>query len=158
MNHATLRIVPRGFRRDDYLPLLRLADDAEIQIRAYYQDGDLYVLEDRAGAVLGLVLVVPRHPGEVELKSVAVAPDHQRRGVGTRMLRLVLTALSERGVVRVVVGTASSSVGVLAFYQRVGFRLASIERDYFTLEKGYPAGAEEDGIPLRDMVWMDRRP
>ena len=44
----------------------------------------------------------------------------------------------------------------LAFYQKVGFRLWRIERDVFSPERGYPEGIEENGIPLRDMVWLER--
>ena len=54
-----------------------------------------------------------------------------------------------------IVGTASSGTRQLAFYQRLGFRLTHVERDYFSAAKGYPAGLEEDGIPTRDMVWME---
>jgi ribosomal protein S18 acetylase RimI-like enzyme len=55
----------------------------------------------------------------------------------------------------VIVGTASSGTRQLAFYQRLGFRITHVERDYFTEAKGYPAGLEEDGIPTVDMVWME---
>ena len=55
-----------------------------------------------------------------------------------------------------VVGTASSGVRQLAFYQRCGFRLTRVERDFFTVDKGYPADLRENRIPIRDMVWMDR--
>ena len=30
------------------------------------------------------------------------------------------------------------------------------QADFFTTEKGYPAGLEENGIATRDMVWMAR--
>jgi hypothetical protein len=46
-------------------------------------------------------------------------------------------------------------VGQLAFYQKAGFRLQRIERDYFTPERGYPP-LLENGILVRDMVWMDQ--
>ena len=52
-------------------------------------------------------------------------------------------------------GTASSGVRQLAFYQRLGFRLTHIEADFFTTEKGYPADLSENGIATRDMVWME---
>ena len=39
--------------------------------------------------------------------------------------------------------------------RRQVFALRHIERDYFTPERGYPADLSENGIPLRDMVWMD---
>ena len=57
---------------------------------------------------------------------------------------------------RVVVGTGNSGIGQLAYYQRCGFRLWKIERNFFNSERGYPDGLEENGIPLRDMVWMDQ--
>jgi hypothetical protein len=68
----------------------------------------------------------------------------------------VLDALTARGVERVTVGTASSGTRQLVFYQRCGFRLSHVERDYFTAEKGYPPDLTEHGLPVRDMVWMDR--
>jgi hypothetical protein len=55
----------------------------------------------------------------------------------------------------VVVGTSSSGIGQLAYYQKAGFRLAWIERDFFSADRGYPADLVENGIPVRDMVWMD---
>jgi quinol monooxygenase YgiN len=55
-----------------------------------------------------------------------------------------------------VVGTASSGVRQLAFYQRLGFRLTHVEPDFFSQERGYPPGLSENGISVRDMVWMAR--
>jgi hypothetical protein len=46
-------------------------------------------------------------------------------------------------------------VGQLAFYQRLGFRLTHVERDFFTPDRGYPEGLTENGSPTRDMAWMD---
>jgi len=72
----------------------------------------------------------------------------------------MLTALLERlrasGVKRVIVGTSSSGIGQLAYYQKAGFRLWKIERDFFSAERGYPEGGERTAIPRRDMVWMDQ--
>jgi ribosomal protein S18 acetylase RimI-like enzyme len=151
-----LRLVPPGEGRERYWSLFLLADDSEQQVRSYYQRGDLYVLEDETGVALGLVLTLPAGEGAVELKAVAVAPERHNRGIGKRMLALVLAELRGRGVRRAVLGTGNSSVGQLAFYQKAGFRLWRIERDFFSPERGYPEGIEENGIPLRDMVWMER--
>jgi ribosomal protein S18 acetylase RimI-like enzyme len=148
--------LPDGQSRDEFLPLLTLADDSEQQVRRYYEQGDLYVLRGSDDAADGVALVVPTARGAVEIKALAIAASRQRRGLGSRMLSLLLDALRGAGVHYVVVGTATSSVGAMAFYQRAGFRFSSVERDYFTIERGYTPGAAEDGIPLRDMIWMDR--
>ena len=153
MTDASLTSIPPGQARDRFLPLLRLADDSETEIRSYYQSGRLFAFE-ADGAVLGMTLVM-LEPDHAELKSVAVDPAMHGRGIGRQMLRLVLDELRAIGVHRVIVGTAGSSIGQLAFYQKAGFRMASIERDFFNESRGYSAGLEENGIPLRDMVWMD---
>ena len=153
-----LRIVPPGVERDAFLSLLLLADPSESHVRSYYQEGDLYTLAGADDGPLGIVLVLllGTEQREVEFKAVAVAPDRHGQGIGQRMLRQVLDDLRARGVWRVVVGTGNSGIGQLAFYQKAGFRLWRIERDFFSSERGYPEGIEENGILLRDMVWMDQ--
>lgn len=149
-----LRMIPAGMEREQHLDLLLLADESEAQVRSYMHQGDLFVWE-LDGVTEGIVLAIPEEDGTVELKAVAVAPEWQGQGTGSAMLRAVLGALRERDVRRVTVGTGNSGIGQLAFYQKAGFRLSHIERDFFSPARGYPPELEENGIPLRDMVWMD---
>jgi len=147
--------VPAGPERERWVSLLELADEPE-PLRAYLQDGDLYGLVGAGGEPGAAILVIESSPGVAELRAVAVAEAAQGQGVGTLMVSSTLFVLAQRGARRAVVGTASSGVRQIAFYQRCGFRLTHVERDFFTPEKGYPAGLTENGIPIRDMVWMDR--
>jgi ribosomal protein S18 acetylase RimI-like enzyme len=94
-------------------------------------------------------------PSTVELRAVAVAEAHHNRGYGQRMLAEVLADLRARGKQRVIVGTSNAGIGQIAFYQKAGFRLWRIERDYFTPEKGYDPEEKENGLSHRDMVWFD---
>lgn len=151
-----LQRMAAGPARDELMPLLLLADDSEMQVRAYYQKGDLFVLRDDDGSAIGMTLAIPAPDGGVELKAVAVAPELHGRGIGQRLIAMVLAELRAAGVRHVVVGTGNCAIGELAFYQKAGFRLWKIERDFFGPERGYAEGIEENGIPLRDMVWMDQ--
>jgi ribosomal protein S18 acetylase RimI-like enzyme len=156
MSDMTLRAVPVGPQRDAYLPLFRLADDSADQVRSYYQTGTLFAFDGPDGDPVGIVLAIDGPDGSVELKAVAVDVSRQGQGVGTRLLHRVLEELRRRGVGRVVVGTSSAGIGQLAYYQKAGFRLARIERDLFSPDRGYPENLVENGIPVRDMVWMDQ--
>ncbi len=156
VSETGVRIVPAGSGRDAYVPLLLLADDSESAVRGYYQNGDLYALHDESCQPIATILALPRPDRSVELKAVAVAVAWQGQGIGQRLLAAVLEDLRARGVRRVVVGTGNASIGPLAYYQKAGFRLRAIERDYFSSGRGYPEGLIENGIPLRDMVWMDQ--
>jgi ribosomal protein S18 acetylase RimI-like enzyme len=151
-----LERVPQGASREAYVPLLLLADEPE-PLRRYLNDGDLYVLRGPASETVGVTLVMPHgdDPGTVELRAVAVAEAHHNRGYGQRMLAEVLADLRARGKRRVIVGTSNAGIGQIAFYQKAGFRLWHIERDYFTPEKGYDPEEKENGLSHRDMVWFD---
>lgn len=147
--------VPAGHERDALLPMFLLADDSEQEVRSYYQMGDLFALRDADGTTRGIVLAIATGHGVIEIKSIAIASGLQRRGLGTKMIRLVLSELRARVARKVTVGTGNSSIGEIAFYQKAGFRLWRIERDYFSESRGYRKGIEENGIPLRDLVWLD---
>jgi ribosomal protein S18 acetylase RimI-like enzyme len=151
-----LRRIAAGPARDELLPLLFLADDSEVQVRSYYQQGDLFVLCSDDGVVMGIMLAIPHPGGGVELKAVVVAPALQGRGVGQRMVKMVLAELRAAAVRYVTVGASSSGIGQLTFYQKAGFRFWKIERDFFSPARGYPEGTKENGILLRDLVWMDQ--
>jgi ribosomal protein S18 acetylase RimI-like enzyme len=152
-----LQRVPPGPDREGFLPLLLLADEPE-PLRGYLQSGELYALKASDGEALGVTLVLPYadEPETAELKAVAVAQSRHNRGLGRRMLAGVLADLQNRGWRRVVVGTSNAGIGQVAFYQKAGFRLWRIERDYFTPEKGYDPDERENGLPHRDMVWFDQ--
>ena len=155
MADYTLKTVAAGVEREQFLPLLLLADESLEQVRSYMQRGDLFAFIDPDGAAVGIVLTLPEADGSVELKAVAVDATRQNFGIGRRMLAAVIEELRRRGVRRAVVGTANAGIGQLAYYQKAGFRLLRIERDFFSPARGYPAVMEDNGIRLRDMVWMD---
>ena len=150
-----LKFVSPGPEREAYLPLLLLADSSEEQVRGYLQQGILYVAR-HDGEEVGVVLAIPSELSRMELRAVAVEESRQQQGIGKQMLAAVIADLNGRGFSRVTVGTGNSSIGQIAFYQKAGFRMWKIERDRFSPERGYPAGMEENGIPLRDMIWFER--
>jgi ribosomal protein S18 acetylase RimI-like enzyme len=151
-----VELLPPGPAREAMMPLLLLADEPE-PLQGYLQSGDLYVLRGGNGEALGVTLVLPDdEPGTVELKNVAITPGQHNRGLGRRMLALVLADLRRRGARRAIVGASNAGISQIAFYQKAGFRLWRIERDYFTPEKGYDPDERENGLAHRDMVWLDQ--
>ncbi len=152
-----LERVDPGPERELHLPLLLLADEPQ-PLRGYLQDGTLYVLHADNGGSIGVTHVVTydADPETVELKAVAIAQTRHNQGLGRRMLAMVMDDLRSRGTRRVVVGTSNAGIGEMAFYQKAGFRLWRIERDYFTAEKGYDPNDRHNGLPHRDMVWFDQ--
>jgi ribosomal protein S18 acetylase RimI-like enzyme len=155
--------IATGTERRPWIALLELADEPE-PVRRPRHDGQLYGLVDDVERPIAVVLVMAIGDRAVELRAVAVDEAEQGRGIGTRFIAELCERSRAQAIRRVVVGTASSGVRQLAFYQRLGFRLTHVEPDFFSEERGCPPGLSENGIPVGDMVWMardldeDRRP
>jgi ribosomal protein S18 acetylase RimI-like enzyme len=103
------------------------------------------------------VLVTPLGPDEHELKNLAIVEGRRRLGLGRSMIGAVLAELRARGMRRVEVATSGADTGNLEFYQRCGFRLLRIERDYFSPARGYPEGFSLFGLPASDLVVLDQK-
>ncbi len=141
--------------RQDLRPLFALAEDSPAALDSYLCDGEVLVAIEDESVVGHLQLVDGREPARAEIKNMAVAATHRRRGIGRRLVEAAVSRARARNCTLLEVATAAADVGNSRFYQRCGFRLRSVERNVFTTDAGYPADIRIDGIELRDRVWLD---
>lgn len=134
------------------MELLLLADPSEEKIRGYLPESRCFVAS-RGEVVVGACVVRPRGAGAHELMSIAVHPEHQKSGYGTALLKWVVEVLRSSGARQLEVGTGTFGYQ-LAFYQRQGFRVTSIDHDFFV--RNYPEPIFENGIQLLDMLRLTR--
>ena len=136
------------------MPLFAEADDSESQIAAYRDLGELLVAQE-AGVILGHVQMVPTdEPGSIEIKSIAVVEGMRSQGIGSALLQGALDHCRRQGAKVVSLATAAASIDALKFYQRNGFRLRRVIRDFYSPERGYRP-LLINGIPLLDEVILD---
>lgn len=146
----TIREIPAS---DAPIELLLLADPSEAKIRSYLAGSTCFVASIEA-AVVGACVVQGRGSSRYELLSIAVHPDCQKSGYGTALLKWVIEHFRRLGAQELEVGTGTFGYQ-LAFYQRQGFRVSCIDRDFFT--RNYPEPIFEDGIRLLDMLRLTLR-
>lgn len=139
--------------RERLADLFVLADDSAALVADYRDSGRVLVAIDGSEIVGHLQLVESPEMGVVEVKSLAVLEPRHGEGIGRRLVEHAVSACRGEGVATLLVATAAADLGALRFYQRVGFRMLSVERDVFTPERGYPE-MDVHGIPLRDQVWL----
>jgi N-acetylglutamate synthase-like GNAT family acetyltransferase len=130
------------------MDLLLLADPSEEKIRSYLPRSRCFVAS-KNGGVVGVCVIQPLDAGTYELMNIAVHPSHQNFGHGTMLLKWVINFFHNSGAKQLEVGTGTLGYQ-LAFYQRQGFRVTSIDRDFFIKNYGEPIF--EDGIQLFDML------
>lgn len=134
--------------------LFELAEDSAAQLDAYIGLGRVLVAR-LEGRLVGELQLIERESGTtLELKSMAVDTAYQGQGIGRRLVEVAVSQAASEGQHTLLVSTATADVGTLRFYQRMGFRMLSVDRDAFTPATGYPEQVIIDGIPLRDRVWL----
>src|SRR3954469_24246926 len=117
--------------------LFELAEDSAEALDAYIDAGRVLVAREGDCVVGDLQLTETTRPEEAEVKNMAVVPERQGQGVGRRLMETAIELARSEGRETLVVATAAADIGILRFYQRLGFRMRLIERDAFTPETGY---------------------
>lgn len=135
------------------MDLLLLADPSRELVEEYVQRGQCYLAEED-GEVIGVYVLLPTRPQTVEIVNVAVAEAHQGRGIGKQLVKHAIQTAIAQGYKTVEIGTGNSSIGQLALYQKCGFRITGIDRDFFI--RHYAEPIFENGIPCRDMIRLSQ--
>lgn len=138
---------------DAPMELLLLADPSEDKVRSYLPKSRCFAASD-SEIIVGVCVVRPLEVGTYEIMSIAVHPDHQKSGKGTALLKWVIDFFRNAGASRLEVGTGTFG-HQLAFYQKHGFRVTSIDHDFFI--KNYAEPIFEEGIQLFDMLRLTLR-
>ncbi|MFP4074976.1 MAG: ribosomal protein S18-alanine N-acetyltransferase [Halochromatium sp.] len=117
-------------------------------LRAHY----CCLVADRAGRLIGHT-VMSVAAGECHILNLCVAPSHQGRGLGRRLLRRTLALARQREADTAFLEVRASNPGAIRLYQAEGF-------DEIGLRKGYYPSAEPGVDPSRsrreDAVLMAR--
>src|SRR5262249_55338142 len=131
------------------LPVLGDAEEGEERIRATLLDPTCTAYASWLDDQLAGATVVRWEDDEPsEIVYISVAPDLRGHGYGKQIIHFFLKELRRRGGHALLVGTANAALDNIAFYQKCGFRMFEIRRDYFAYIQ--PPIAEH-GIVLRDL-------
>lgn len=132
--------------------LLLLADENQALIDKYLPDSQVHVLET-GGKVIGVgVLQINDTAGEI--MNIAIAPNHQRSGLGRALLKALAEAARQQGVQRLRIATGNCGIGQIALYQQEGYDLMAIDRNYML--RNYPNPIWENGIQCKHQLIFEK--
>lgn len=81
--------------------------------------------------IVGVYSLLPTRPATMELVNIAVDESEQHKGYGKALIQHAIETARREGYQTIEVGTGNSSIGQLALYQKCGFRITHIDRDFF---------------------------
>ncbi|WP_086314213.1 hypothetical protein A5821_001811 [Enterococcus sp. 7F3_DIV0205] len=129
--------------------LLLLADPQRRLVDDYLQRGFCFELVSNK-TITGILVLLPTRPETLEIVNIAVSENNQGQGLGEKLIRFALAYASSNQYKTVEIGTGSTSFGQLYLYQKCGFRMTSIDHDFFL--RHYEEEIVENKLILKDMV------
>ncbi|PKR84236.1 GNAT family N-acetyltransferase [Heyndrickxia camelliae] len=135
------------------IALLLLADPSLKLIEEYIARGECFVAEEE-GSIIGEYVLLPTRPDTIEIVNIAVAEHSQGKGIGRELVNDAIRRSREWGYKTIEIGTANSSVGQLLLYQKCGFRIVGVDKDFFI--RHYEEKIYENGIQVIDMVRLSQ--
>ena len=133
--------------------LLYLADPSKAMIDSYIHQSFVFVMY--AGTVaVGVYVLFPIDTATAEIKNIAVQEACQQKGIGKQLLDHAAGEARKKGFRTIQIATGNSSIGQLYLYQKQGFDIFNIEKDFFTTN--YKEPIYENGIKCRHLIRLSK--
>ncbi|MCB1326215.1 MAG: GNAT family N-acetyltransferase [Spirochaetales bacterium] len=149
---------PEALHRDQVpVDLLLQADPSQERIAGYLERAHFFGLRNEASSGPGRVVAISGlleiEQKALEIVNLAVEEVWQRRGLGRALLVHAIDFARRANAPFLRICTGNSSVGQLALYQKCGFRMQRICRDFFL--KNYAEPIYENGILCADRIVLE---
>jgi ribosomal protein S18 acetylase RimI-like enzyme len=142
--------------KDDQTPyeLLLLADPSKKMVDEYLKQSDIFTARQN-DETIGVLVLFSLTNRTVEIKNIAVKSEFQRQGIGSYLIENVIKFASLSRQKSICIGTANSSIGQLYLYQKLGFEITDIKRNFFI--DNYTEPIFENGIQAKHMLILTRQ-
>lgn len=134
--------------------LLLLADPLKELVDEYLEHSDIFIAINNDD-IIGIIVLYPLSAVSVEIKNLAVKPELQGKGIGNYLIENAVKVAHTKGIKSICIGTANSSIGQLYLYQKHGFEITEIKRNFFI--DNYPEIIMENGIQAKHMLVLTRQ-
>jgi ribosomal protein S18 acetylase RimI-like enzyme len=149
-----LEIGKLGHTEKAPMDLLFKADPSIEMIEKYLYSGECY-LAKMNDEVVGVFVLMPNNPQEMELKNISIIDQYQGQGIGKEIIKYVMRISKMEGYEYLVVKTADTSADTIKYYEKMKFEHYFVAKGHFL--KYYSQPIIENGNQAIDQVAMRRK-
>ncbi len=149
------RIIVRKMQPGEDIPyhLLLDADPSMEVISTYLNLSEIYIalLQNE---IIGTFVLYPVDQYTLEIKNIAVTEKLQGKGIGKLLLKKATDIAAAKGAHKIDIATSNASFGPLYLYQKTGFDIETIKKDFII--ENYPEPLFDNGIQCKHMIVMTK--
>lgn len=150
-----MEIIIRPLLNSDQVPykLLLEADPSKEKVNIYLLQGNCFVAVYKE-EIVGVMIIIETSQYDNEIINLAILEKYRGNGLAKKLITFGLDFSLKQNKKFVNVGTGNSSINQLALYQKCGFRIDYVKKNYFL--DNYADSIVENGIPCIDMVMLKK--
>jgi ribosomal protein S18 acetylase RimI-like enzyme len=135
----------------EYLPFpLLLQADPSMESISEYIHRSTSIVATISNEIVGICCLLHTRPFTYEIVNISVHEDHQKRGIGKNLIEHAIQTATQTGAKCIEIYTGNSSIHQLSLYQRLGFELTGVEKDYFL--RHYEEKIMENNIQCKHLL------
>ena len=131
-----------------------LADPSRCLIDKYICKSKVFTATEKDQTV-GVIVLYPLSKRAVEIKNLAVISEFRRKGIGLSLIEKAIEISILCKYKSIYIGTANSSIGQFYWYQKLGFDLVKIRRNFFS--DHYPEPIYENGLQAKHLLVLKKQ-
>ncbi len=132
--------------------LLLSADPNRDLVDKYLKEGECFVAKNKNSVIVGEYVLINKSDKIYEITNIAVYPKYQGKGYGKMLVLDAISRARDCCATKIEIGTGNSSLSQLALYQKCGFRIVGVYKNFFV--NNYPEKIFENGIQCVDKVML----
>lgn len=136
--------------KENFMDILLIGDEEETMVCKYLDIGNLYALYD-SGILKSVCALIFADKTTVEIKNLATWPKFQNQGCASFLLEFIFKKYEGFDII---LGTGENEK-TLNFYKKRGFVEFSRIENFFI--KNYPRPIIENGVQLKDMIYLRKK-
>ena len=135
------------------IELLLIADPDINAINKYINESIIFVAKNYE-KIIGVIAIKKNNSELYEIMNIAVDEEYRGKGIGKRLIDKALEEVKALEGKKVIIGTGNSSIVPLMLYQKSGFRIYDIKKNFFL--ENYQEEIWENGIRCIDMIMLEK--
>ena len=144
-----IEIKPVSRVTNQHWKLLLLADPSKSLVQKYLQLGNVFEI-CKFDIPIAIMVLQADSQFKLEVKNIAVDPKFENQGLATQLLQYAFCFAKKYHYQQLQIGTGSTSFKQLYLYQKMGFRVTGIKKNFFV--ENYEQPIYENGLLLQDML------
>ncbi|OUJ18153.1 Acetyltransferase GNAT family [Methanonatronarchaeum thermophilum] len=98
----------------------------------YNKPKNTFYVAEIKNQVVGYVIITTRFPKKAKIISIAIHPNHQSKGIGSKLIKKAINQTKKQGTKKITLEVKKTNNKAIKFYKKHGFQKTKTKKQYYS--------------------------